>query len=94
MRNHGIKQYIFAFIITPLFIGAYYVNTNAATGRKMPTANGAYLFTHEIATDSIKPKSYEWADIVGKRVVVQGLFWGANEKSEVDPNRWTTNPVV
>lgn len=76
MCDAGMLRLIAALIALSLSV--------AMCGAGEPTrygdANGSQLFTHEKPQGNEKPDSRVWKEIVGRNVVVQGLFWGAFEK--------------
>ena len=79
MRNDNFKVKRFLFLAVLSFIGED-LEVSAADKGKSIVANGTNVFTHEIAQGSEKPDSHAWSEIVGRKVVVQGVVWGALEK--------------
>jgi len=77
MRKAGFLVRFFAALS---FLFGSVSACGAGDNTKYPEANGTKLFTHEKPRGSEKPHSRAWKEIVGRKVVVQGLFWGAFEK--------------
>jgi hypothetical protein len=80
METKRIGGALARLVITLLFLLTCDSDGSAGDNATYSDANGTKLFTHEKPRGSEKPDSRAWKEIVGRNVVVQGLFWGTFEK--------------
>ncbi len=59
-----------------LLVGLAFFFGNAAT----IFAEDTEPYTHEMPAGGIKPDSKKWSEVVGKKVVIEGVAWGSLEQ--------------